>query len=63
MSGGLYQVFIYPLATIVVSASRVHFADELRQGYATQVLPHGLFGTLGHAAHDALHVAAHAALP
>ena len=40
----------------------MHFADELRHGNATQVRSHRLFGALGHAAHDPLHVAADLAL-
>jgi hypothetical protein len=39
-----------------------HFADELGQGDAGQVLSDGLVGDLGHSAHDALHIAAHVAL-
>jgi hypothetical protein len=46
----------------VASVLSAHFADELGQGDAGQVLSDGLFGALGHAAHDALHVAAHVAL-
>ena len=40
----------------------MHFADELSQGDVGQVSFDGLLGALGHAAHDALHVAAHVAL-
>ncbi len=44
------------------SALSAHFADELGQGDAGQMFSDGLLGAFGHAAHDALHVAAHAAL-
>jgi hypothetical protein len=37
--------------------------DKLGQRYAAEVLPHGLLGTLGHVAHNALHIAAHVASP
>jgi hypothetical protein len=39
-----------------------HSADELSQGDAGEVLSDGLLGAIGYAAHDTLHVAAHAAL-
>jgi hypothetical protein len=49
-------------ARLCVRLLSAHFADELGQGDAGQVFSDGLLGALGHAAHDALHVAADVAL-